>query len=116
MADPQILVPRAYTRAERADTNAARVGPGSGHLAGGHILDLAAIGSMILLCDFCDPKFVPKGVGYVRWHPEGPCTGFCDGCRQHSNYAHAFIPETLESAVGVYGRGRNRARRGRWSR
>jgi len=96
-------------------TNAAPVGPSSRQLAGSHILDLAAIGSLILLCDFCNPKFVPRGVHYVRWHREGPVNGQCDGCRQHANYAHAFIPEPLESAVGQFGLGR-RPRRGRWSR
>ena len=113
MADPQILVPRTYTRQEMALTNAAPVGPSSRQLAGSHILDLAAIGSLIILCDFCNPKFVPKGVGYRRWYRQGPVNGQCDGCRQHSWYAHAFIPETLESAVGQFGVGPRR--RGRWS-
>jgi len=111
--DPQILVKREYTRREIADAQSAPVGPASGHLAGGHVLDLAALGKLILLCDFCDEKFVPKGVGYVRWNPDNYCVGQCDGCKQFYPYSHAFIPEVMQSAVGkAY---RQPRRRGRWS-
>mgnify|MGYP001596414550 FL=1 len=115
MAHPQILVPREYTKSEMAANQAARVGPASGQLAGSHILDLCANGMMVLLCDFCNPKFVPKGVHYVRWWPQQPLRGTCDGCAQLSHYAHGFIPESLHGAVGsasVGRRTRGRAARG----
>lgn len=106
MAHAQILVPREYTRAEMAETHLARVGPGRAQLAGSHILDLCAVGHFVLLCDFCDAKFVPKGVHYVRWWPQQPLRGRCDGCAQDSHYAHGFIPETLHALVGSASTGR----------
>ena len=112
MGHPQVLVKREWTKAQVALDSAAPVGPSPRQLAGSHILDLAACGKMILLCDFCNPKFVPKGVGYVRWW-DTPIVGTCDGCREFSRYAHGFIPEPLHSQVGAYGRGK-RPRSGRW--
>lgn len=106
MAHAQILVPRDYTRREIAETQQARVGPGRAQLAGSHILDLCAVGAMVLLCDCCNPKFVPKGVHYVRWWPQQPLRGQCDGCAQQSHYAHGFIPETLHGLVGSASLGR----------
>lgn len=112
MGHAQVLVPQVWSKRDVAESYLAPVGPSSGSLAGSHILDLAAQGKMILLCDFCKPKFVPKGVGYVRWW-DAPLMGFCDGCRQTSRYAHGFIPEPLHSQVGAYGVGKRPAR-GRW--
>jgi hypothetical protein len=113
VANPLNLVPRAFTPAEIADSYQARSGPAPRQLSGSHVLDLAAVGKFILLCRDCNPKFVPKGVGYIRWHRRGYVTGLCDGCAQFEPYGHAFIPEPLESAVGMY---RDRPpRRGRWS-
>jgi hypothetical protein len=103
---PQVLVPRDYTRPEMAQAASARVGPGPGRLAGTHVLDLCAVGAMVLLCDSCNPKFVPKGVAYVRWWPQQPLRGRCDGCAQESHYAHGFLPETLHGAVGSASLGR----------
>ena len=113
MGHPQVLVPQVWTRRDIAESALAPVGPASGHLAGGHILDLASQQKMIVLCDYCNPKFVPKGVGYRKWwRDRGPIRGVCDGCRQVAVYAHGFIPEALESAVGEAGVGRRS--RGRW--
>ena len=114
MGHPQVLVPKVWTKAQLVDAQAAPVGPARAQLAGSHILDLAAVGKAILLCDFCNPKFVPKGVGYVKWWGHGPVTGQCDGCRQFSVYAHAFIPEQLKAQVGEFTTGKRP--RGRWAK
>ncbi len=115
MGHAQVLVPREYSKQELAANQAARVGPGPGQLAGSHILDLCAQGMMVLLCDDCNPKFVPRGVNYRKWWPQQPIRGFCDGCKRLSHYAHGFIPEALHAQVGsasVGRRTRGRAARG----
>ena len=93
----------------------APVGPRSGQLGGTHVGDLTDLAKMIVLCEFCNPKFNPRKNRYEVWRRETYVRGLCDGCGQMTLHGHGFIPQSLHEHVGEWENRPLSTRRGRWA-
>ena len=109
----QVLVPRQYTAKDLAKAAEAPVGA-RGKLKGSHIDDLVALGKLVLLCDFCDPKFNPRSNRYERYM-KIPVAGLCDACGDHVWTGKAFIPQFNHDDVVYETPVQATRRRGRWA-
>ena len=108
----EILVPKKLTAQQWAKEQEAPVGA-KGKLRGSHIDDLVALRKLVLLCDFCDPKFNPKSNQYERYM-KIPVAGRCDACGDHVWTGKAFIPQFHHDDV-AYETPIQQRRRGRWA-
>jgi len=96
---------------EELEVAAAPVGP-RGKTAGSHIDDHVQLFKMIVLCEFCNPKFNPRKNHYEVWRHETYVRGLCDGCGQLTLHGTGFIHQSTHDLVGEW---ENRpSRRGRW--
>lgn len=92
---PTILVPRAWTGADRLRAAEAPGRP-RGRAHGGFVAgDLAALKKAILLCPGCYHKFDWKRHGYypVWKYEKTHVVGNCDACKVHSNAGRLFLYE-----------------------
>jgi hypothetical protein len=94
---------------------AAPVGP-KRKTAGSHISDLSQQGAMIVLCEFCNPKFNPKKNHYEVWRRETYVRGLCDGCGQYTLHGAGFIHQSLHDISGEWENRPMSRRRGRWAK
>lgn len=92
---------------------AAPVGP-KGRTAGTHINDYIELDKMILLCEFCNPKFNPKKNRYEVWRHDTWCRGLCDGCGSMTLHGRGFITQRFHDLVGDWENRPMSQRRGRW--
>jgi hypothetical protein len=90
-------------------------GPKSGTLAGSHVADLTGLSKMVVLCEFCNPKFNPRKNHYEVWRHETYVRGGCDGCGQYTLHGRAFIHQATHDLVGEWENRPLSSRRGRWS-
>ena len=109
-----VLIPRQWTPRALAKASEAPVGA-RGKLRGSHIDDLVALGKLVLLCDFCNPKWNPRANHYEKYQPV-PVAGNCDACGDHVWTGTAFTPEFRHDEVIFETPIAARRRRGRWSR
>jgi hypothetical protein len=87
-----------------------------GRLAGTHIDDQVALTKMIVLCEFCNPKFNPRKNRYEVWRKETWVRGACDGCSNYTLHGRGFIHQSFHEQVGEWENRPMSARRGRWAR
>ena len=106
----EVLIKRVHSaeKLARADVGAR------GKLRGSHIDDLVALGKLVLLCEFCRPKFNAPANHYERYL-DRPVAGNCDACSDHGWTHSAFTPEFRHDAVAWEPYGVTR-RRGRWAK
>lgn len=88
----EIRVKREFTNQEVAKAMEA---PGMtvGRVSGGWIHDLCALHKVVTLCSFCQPKFNPGRLGYIREKEFPIVQADCDGCKTFSPKCAAYFWE-----------------------
>ena len=109
-----VIVPRVYTQQQIAESYAVKGRP-KGRTPSSHVDDMVALRKLVLLCDFCRPKWNPRKDHYELYQ-KIPVAGNCDACGDHVWTGTAFIPEINHDALIYESPIAARRRRGRWSR
>lgn len=99
---------------EELEAAAAPIGP-RGRTAGTHIDDHVQLLKMIVLCEFCNPKFNPRKNHYETWRHETYIRGLCDGCGGMTLHGSGFIHQSTHDLCGEW-ENRPSRRQGRWAR
>ena len=88
-----ILIPKKYTKFDHLK-NAESTGRKRG-LVGSHILDLADLKKVIVLCEFCRRGFNLRQNHYQQHKTIPFVQGQCDACKNHFARAYMFAHESL---------------------